>query len=148
MCDTELTDRALTAVQNLGKRTKKDMRLCYVAACMLVALSVFMVHRLEPALVSGSFGVRVAALTLLALPLVLSLHLRAIVIAVREAAWWFGTINPESPVLVQANAALSAARRALNMHTTPPKQYRDAVADLDDIVTKLMAERRSSQVSA
>ena len=148
MCDTELTTRALQATSKLGSRIKTDMRLCYVAAGMLIALSILLFHMLEPVLTAGSVGLRMLALLILALPLVLGIHLRGIILIVREAAWWFSTIKPESTVLVQANTALSAARRALNMHVPPPKQYRDVVADLDDIVTKLMAERRSSQVSA
>lgn len=148
MCDAELTTRALKATQALGVRIKADMHLCYAAAGMLVALSMFLMYMLMPVLTSGSFGLRMASLAILALPLTLSVHLRSIVLVVREASWWFSTLDTNAPALVQANVALSAARRALNMHIAPPKQYRDAVADLDDIVTKLMAARRVEQVRA
>lgn len=149
MCDVDLTTRALKATRALGARIKMDMYLCYVAAGMLVVLSMFLMYMLMPILTSGSFDRdAMASLVVLALPFALSVHLRSIVLVVREASWWFSTLDTEAPALVQANVALSAARRALNMHNTPPKQYRDAVSDLDDIVTKLMAARRAEQVRA
>jgi hypothetical protein len=61
MCDTELTARALQATSKLGSRIKTDMRLCYVAAGMLIALSILLFHMLEPVLTAGSVGLRMLA---------------------------------------------------------------------------------------